>query len=117
MGTAGRARPSHRREPREGTSSHRFSRPFSTLTYRVRGWQTNKEIMMERPWFMKTWAEPSRPSTGTGPAVLWGLACLLAVFLALQAFWVFTAAPGIPAGGRAVEIPAHHGPTTVARRL
>ena len=36
---------------------------------------------MERPWFMKTWAEPSRPSTGTGPAVLWALACLIAVFL------------------------------------
>ena len=73
--------------------------------------------MMERPWFMKTWAESPRPSAGAGSAVLWTLVCLIAVFLALQAFWVFTAAPGVQAGPRVVEIPAHQGLTTVARRL
>jgi UPF0755 protein len=76
-----------------------------------------RKIMMERPWFLKTWAEPSRSTGGAGRTVLWALTCLLAVFLALQSYWVFTAAPIVQAGPRVVEIPAHHGLTTVARRL
>jgi peptidoglycan lytic transglycosylase G len=76
-----------------------------------------RKIMMERPWFLKTWAEPSRPSGGAARAVLSILACLLAVFLVLQSFWIFTAAPAVQAGPRVVEIPAHLGLSTVARRL
>jgi UPF0755 protein len=73
--------------------------------------------MMERPWFLKTWAEPARPSGGAGRAVLWSLACVVAVFLALQSFWTFTAAPALQAGPRIIEIPAHQGLTSMARRL
>ena len=73
--------------------------------------------MMERPWFLKTWAEPARPSGGGGKALLWALAGLVVVFLCLQTFWTFTAAPGVQAGPRVVEIPAHQGLTLVARRL
>jgi UPF0755 protein len=74
--------------------------------------------MMERPWFLKTWVEPAaRPSGGRGRAIVWGLTGVLGVFLALQSFWIFTAAPALQAGPRIVEIPAHLGLTTVARRL
>jgi len=41
---------------------------------------------MERPWFVKTWAEPSGQRGGALRAVLGALACLVAVFLALQSF-------------------------------
>lgn len=73
--------------------------------------------MMERPWFLKTWAEPARSTGSPGWALLWGVTGVLAVFLALQSFWIFTAARGVQAGPRIVEIPAHLGLTTVARRL
>jgi UPF0755 protein len=73
--------------------------------------------MMERPWFVKTWAEPSDQRGGALRAVLGALACLVAVFLALQSFWIFTAAPAVQAGPRVVEIPPHQGLTGVAGRL
>src|SRR4029450_6139086 len=76
-----------------------------------------RKIMMGRRWFLKPWADPSRPSGGAARAVLSILACLLAVFLVLQSFWIFTAAPAVQAGPRVVEIPAHLGLSTVARRL
>jgi UPF0755 protein len=73
--------------------------------------------MMERPWFVKTWAEPSGQRGSALRAVLGALACLIAVFLALQSFWIFTAAPAVQAGPRVVEIPPHQGLTGVAGRL
>ena len=73
--------------------------------------------MMERPWFLKTWAEPARPSGGGGIVLVWALAGLVVVFLCLQTFWTFTAASGVQTGPRVVEIPAHQGLTLVARRL
>jgi UPF0755 protein len=73
--------------------------------------------MMERPWFVKTWAEPSNQRGGALRAVLGALACLIAVFLALQSFWIFTAAPAVQAGPRVVDIPPHQGLTGVAGRL
>jgi UPF0755 protein len=73
--------------------------------------------MMERPWFVKTWAEPSGQRGGALRAVLGALACLVAVFLALQSFWIFTAAPAVQAGPRVVDIPPHQGLTGVAGRL
>jgi UPF0755 protein len=73
--------------------------------------------MMERPWFVKTWAEPSDQRGGALRAVLGALACLVAVFLALQSFWIFTAAPAVQAGPRVVDIPPHQGLTGVAGRL
>jgi peptidoglycan lytic transglycosylase G len=73
--------------------------------------------MMERPWFVKTWAEPSNQRGGALRAVLGALACLVAVFLALQSFWIFTAAPAVQAGPRVVDIPPHQGLTGVAGRL
>ena len=72
---------------------------------------------MERPWFVKTWAEPSNQRGGALRAVLGALACLVAVFLALQSFWIFTAAPAVQAGPRVVDIPPHQGLTGVAGRL
>ena len=55
--------------------------------------------MMERPWFLKTWVEPAaRPSGGRGRAIVWGLTGVMGVFLALQSFWIFTAAPALQAG-------------------
>jgi len=72
---------------------------------------------MERPWFVKTWAEPSDQRGGALRAVLGALACLVAVFLALQSFWIFTAAPAVQAGPRVVDIPPHQGLTGVAGRL
>jgi UPF0755 protein len=39
------------------------------------------------------------------------------VFLALQSFWIFTAAPAVQAGPRVVDIPPHQGLTGVAGRL
>jgi len=73
--------------------------------------------MMERPWFVKTWAEPSDQRGGALRAVLGALACVVAVFLALQSFWIFTAAPAVQAGPRVVDIPPHQGLTGVAGRL
>jgi UPF0755 protein len=73
--------------------------------------------MMERPWFVKTWAEPSGQRGNALRAVLGTLACLLAVFLALQSFWIFTAAPAVQAGPRVVDIPPEQGLTGIARRL
>ena len=73
--------------------------------------------MMERPWFVKTWAEPSGQRGSALRAVLGALACLIAVFLALQSFWIFTAAPAVQAGPRLVDIPPHQGLTGVAGRL
>ena len=72
---------------------------------------------MERPWFVKTWAEPSGQRGSALRTVLGVLAGLLAVFLALQSFWIFTAAPAVQAGPRVVEIPPHQGLTGVASRL
>ena len=72
---------------------------------------------MERPWFVKTWAEPSDQRGGALRAVLGALACVVAVFLALQSFWIFTAAPAVQAGPRVVDIPPHQGLTGVAGRL
>ena len=72
---------------------------------------------MERPWFVKTWAEPSGQRGSALRAVLGVLAGLLAVFLALQSFWIFTAAPAVQAGPRVVDIPPHQGLTGVAGRL
>lgn len=72
---------------------------------------------MERPWFVKTWAEPSGQRGGALRAVLGAVACLVAVFLALQSFWIFTAAPAVQAGPRVVDIPPHQGLTGVAGRL
>jgi UPF0755 protein len=76
-----------------------------------------KKIMMERPWFLKTWAEPARPSRGGGRPLLCAVSGLVIVFLCLQTFWTFTAAPGLQKGSRVVEIPAHVGLTLVSRRL
>jgi UPF0755 protein len=73
--------------------------------------------MMERPWFLKTWAEPARPSGGGGQALLWVLGGLAVVFLCLQTYWTFTAAPGVQTSSRVVEVPAHVGLAAVARRL
>ena len=73
--------------------------------------------MMERPWFVKTWADPSGQRGSALRAVLGALACLIAVFLALQSFWIFTAAPAVQAGPRVVDIPPHQGLTGVAGRL
>jgi len=73
--------------------------------------------MMERPRFLKTWAEPPGRRGFTLRAGL-GLAfalCLL--FATVQGWLVFTAAPGIQAGPRVVEIPAHRGLFEVARLL
>ena len=39
------------------------------------------------------------------------------MFLALQSFWIFTAAPAVQAGPRVVDIPPHQGLTGVAGRL
>lgn len=72
---------------------------------------------MERPWFVKTWAEPSGQRGSALRTVLGVLAGLLAVFLALQCFWIFTAAPAVQAGPRVVDIPPHQGLTGVAGRL
>ena len=72
---------------------------------------------MERPWFVKPWADPSDQRGGALRAVLGALACLVAVFLALQSFWIFTAAPAVQAGPRVVDIPPHQGLTGVAGRL
>jgi len=73
--------------------------------------------MMERPWILKTWAE-GRGRRG----VSWrgGLALALALgglFVALQGWWLVTAAPAVQAGARVIEIPPRLGLTSVARRL
>jgi UPF0755 protein len=73
--------------------------------------------MMERPWFVKTWGEPSGQRGSALRAVLGVLACLVSIFLALQSFWIFTAAPAVQAGPRVVDIPPHQGLTGVASRL
>jgi peptidoglycan lytic transglycosylase G len=73
--------------------------------------------MMERPWFVKTWGEPSGQRGSALRAVLGVLACLVSIFLALQSFWIFTAAPAVQAGPRVVDISPHQGLTGVASRL
>ncbi|HEY5724988.1 MAG TPA: hypothetical protein VIX40_03450, partial [Methylomirabilota bacterium] len=72
---------------------------------------------MERPWFVKTWGEPSGQRGSALRAVLGVLACLVSIFLALQSFWIFTAAPAVQAAPRVVDIPPHQGLTGVASRL
>jgi UPF0755 protein len=73
--------------------------------------------MMERPWFFKTWAEPSGRPALSWMAMLGGalVSCLL--FLALQVWWVLTPAPSIQSRSAVVEIPAHLSLVEVARRL
>src|SRR4030095_1563332 len=73
--------------------------------------------MMERPWFVKTWGEPSGQRAAALGSWLGSLAGLVSIFLPLQSFWIFTAAPAVQAGPRVVDIPPHQGLTGVASRL
>ncbi len=73
--------------------------------------------MMERPRFLKTWAEPSGRPGFTLRAGLGLALALCLLFAAVQGWLVFTAAPGIKAGSRVVEIPGHRGLSEVARLL
>jgi UPF0755 protein len=57
----------------------------------------------------------SRGRTASALAAL--LAVLVLAFLAVEAWWVLTPAPGVQAGPRIVEIPAHRGFLEVARLL
>lgn len=73
--------------------------------------------MMERPRFLKTWAEPShRPGFALRAGLVLALIlCLL--FSGVEGWLVFTAAPGLQAGPRVLEIPPHRGLFEVARLL
>ena len=73
--------------------------------------------MRERPRVLKTStrvpAGPGRPMRGAFHALLG----LLALFVALQLWWVTTGAPGVANGPKVVEIPPHLGLLGIARRL
>ncbi len=72
--------------------------------------------MMERPRFLKTWAEPPhRP--GFALRAILVLALVLCLLVGVEGWLVLTAAPGLQAGPRVVEIPAHRGLFEVARLL
>ncbi|MBI2154254.1 MAG: endolytic transglycosylase MltG [Candidatus Rokubacteria bacterium] len=73
--------------------------------------------MMERPRFLKIWADPKgRP--GLGGKTLLGAAVLAGIlFVALQGWWVLVPAPAVQAGPQVVEIPAHQSLFGVARTL
>jgi UPF0755 protein len=71
---------------------------------------------MERSRFIKTWADPGRPGLtlrGLGVLTLAGGG----LFLALQGWWVSTAAPGVRSAPKVVEIPPRRGLVEVARIL
>ena len=73
--------------------------------------------MMERPWFLKTWAQAEERPGMTWRA-LGGIAlAFVTLFVGLQAWWLSTAGPTVLAGPRVIEIPQHLGLTAVARRL
>jgi peptidoglycan lytic transglycosylase G len=62
------------------------------------------------------WVSPTRPGLGVPP--LFGLLLVgLLLFLALQAWWVLTPAPGVRYSPRVVEIPAHRGFLDIAHIL
>src|SRR3990172_5439255 len=64
--------------------------------------------MMERPWFVMTWAEPSQRPASIRRLGLGIAAAMALLFVGLQGWWVSTAAPGlapppaipVAAGGR-----------------
>jgi UPF0755 protein len=73
--------------------------------------------MMERPRFLKTWAEPPRrPGFALRTVLALGLILGL-LFTVVEGWLVFTAAPGLRTGPRVVEIPTHRGLFEVATLL
>lgn len=73
--------------------------------------------MMERPRFLKIWANPNqRPGLG-GKTLLGAVGLAWILFLALQGWWLLVPAPALQAGAQVVEIPAHQSVLGVARRL
>src|SRR6266545_648553 len=73
--------------------------------------------MMERPRFLKTWAEPPR-RPGFALRTVLVLALILGMlFTVVESWLVATSAPGLRTGPRVVEIPSHRGLFEVARLL
>ncbi len=72
---------------------------------------------MERPRFLKTWAEPPRRPGFALRTVLVFALILGMLFTVVESWLVATSAPGLRTGPRVVEIPSHRGLFEVARLL
>ncbi len=73
--------------------------------------------MLERPRFLKIWANPNQRPGLRGKTVL-GVAVLVWIlFFALQGWWVLVPAPAVQSGAQVVEIFPHQGLLEVARTL
>jgi UPF0755 protein len=72
--------------------------------------------MREQPRVLWGWSNPARPGIGSRPLFGFLLVGLL-LFLALQAWWVLTPAPGVRYSPRVVEIPSHSGFIDIAKIL
>ena len=73
--------------------------------------------MMERPRFLKIWADPNESPRLRGKTILGALLLAGILFLALQGWWVLVPAPAVQAGPQVVEIPPHQGTFHVAHGL
>src|SRR5712692_2142317 len=95
----------------------RDNHPDSPCLTEAHGLGRMEKTMMERPRFLKTWAEPPR-RPGFALRTVLVLALILAMlFTVVESWLVVTAAPGLRTGPRVVEIPPHRGLFEVARLL
>jgi UPF0755 protein len=75
--------------------------------------------MTERPWHLPLWVEPDAgaPRSPIFPGLAGVVGAVLGGVFTLQAWWTLTAAPGLGAGPRVVEIPRDLGVVEVGRLL
>src|SRR5688572_9036564 len=74
-------------------------------------------MIRERPPLTQDWIDAEQKPRRRPRPLLAIVLIAAMLFLALEAWWIVTPAPGVRSGSRIVEIPAHRGFLDVARQL
>src|SRR5687767_2662846 len=74
-------------------------------------------MIRERPPLTQDWADAEQKPRRGSRRLLAIMLIAAVLFLAMEAWWIVTPAPGVRNGSRIIEIPAHRGFLDVARQL